>query len=178
MDIVHHYGPDYIAGIIYSGGGVLSIKLSGECRNPSFLPLVQRICSPDAHVAALSAIPFVDSCFANPASLSFDMKMAFVGGFGMQPPAIRHYSLTREQDDRVWRERARGIPVLIVQGTEDTHCVYEKMIAWARRIYEDVEVKLMPGIGHAPHIESPQESNRAICAFVRRVGRPPSPARL
>ena len=104
--------------------------------------------------------------------------MTLAGGFGMQPPAIRHYSLTREQDDRVWRETARGIPVLIVQGTEDTHCVGEKMIAWARRIYEDVEVRLMSGVGHAPHIEAPQETNRSILAFVQRVGRPPYSSRL
>lgn len=104
--------------------------------------------------------------------------MVLAGGFGMQPPAIRHHSLNREQDDRVWRERARGIPVLIVQGTEDTHCAYEKMVAWAKRIYEDVEVLLMQGVGHAPHIEAPQETNRAISAFVKRVGRPPCSSKL
>lgn len=171
MDIVRYYGPDYIAGIIYNGGAILSIKLSGECRHPSMLSLIPRVCSPDAQVAAKSAIPFIDSCFADPSSLSFETKMALVGGFGMQPPVVRHYSLKREQDDRVWRERARGIPVLIVQGTEDTHCLYERMIARAKEIYEDVEVKLVKGVGHAPHVEAPQETNRSVLAFIQRVGK-------
>lgn len=171
MDIVRYYGPDYIAGIIYDGGAILSIRLSGECRHPSLLSLIPRVCSHDAQVAAKSAIPFVDSCFADPTSLTFETKMAFTGGFGMQPPIVRHYSLTREQDDRVWRERARGIPVLIVQGTEDTHCLYERMIALAKEVYADVEVKLVKGVGHSPHVEAPQETNRSILAFVQRVGK-------
>ncbi|KAH9838237.1 alpha/beta-hydrolase [Rhodofomes roseus] len=170
-DVVRYYGPDYIAGIVYNGGAVLSLQLSKECRHPAFLPLIPLICSPDAQVAAKSAVPFVDSCFADPASLSFETKMALVGGFAMQPPIIRHYSLTREQEDRVWRESARRIPVLIVQGMEDTHCLYERMIEQAKEIYDEVEVKLLQGVGHAPQAEAPEETNQYLLEFMRRVSK-------
>jgi len=169
VDIVRYYGPEYIAGIIYNGGAVLSLKLNEECWHPSFLALIPLICSPDAQVAAKLAVPFVESCFADPASLSFEAKMGLVGGFGMQPPIIRHYSLTREQDDSLWRETARRITVLIVQGTEDMHYLYERMTAQANEIFVDVDVKLIQGVGHAPQAEAPEETNRYLLAFIQRV---------
>lgn len=168
VDIVHYFGPESISGIIYIGGALLSLNLSAQCRHPLFKPLVPLICSSDAQVAAKSAVPFVDSCVADPAALSYSTKLSLVGGFGLQPPIIRYFSLNREQDDSRWREQARHIPVVIIQGTEDTHCMYEVMIGLAKSIYDQVEVHLMHGVGHSPHIERPQEANRHILAFVRR----------
>ncbi|TFY59492.1 hypothetical protein EVJ58_g5741 [Rhodofomes roseus] len=169
VDVVRYYGADYIAGIVYVGGPVLSLNLNKECFHPALLTLFPDLISPDAQVTAKAAVAFVDSCFADPASLSFETKLAFVGGFGMQPPIVREYWVTREQDDRVWRESARGIPVLIVQGTADTHCLYERMIAQAKEIYVDVEVKLLQGIGHTPQVEAPEETNRYLLDFIRHI---------
>ena len=42
------------------------------------------------------------------------------------------------------------------------------MIAIAKRIYDDVEVRLMDGVGHSPHFESPMEANRFIYEWVKR----------
>jgi len=61
VDIVRYYGADFISGVIYAGGAVLSLKLNESCCHPSMLSLVPLICSSDAQVAAKSAIPFVDS---------------------------------------------------------------------------------------------------------------------
>ncbi|OSX57745.1 hypothetical protein POSPLADRAFT_1036779 [Postia placenta MAD-698-R-SB12] len=172
VDIVHYFGPKSISGVIYIGGALLSLNLSAQCRHPLFKPLVPLICSSDAQVAAKSAVPFVDSCVADPAALSYSTKLSLVGGFGLQPPIIRYFSLNREQDDSRWREQARHIPVVIIQGTEDTHCMYEVMIGLAKSIYDQVEVHLMHGVGHSPHIERPQDANRHILAFVRSISQP------
>jgi len=97
--------------------------------------------------------------------------LALVGGFGLQPPIIRYYSITREQDDSKWLREAKDLPVLIIQGDADTHCLYEVMIGQAKEIYRDVEVHLMKGLGHSPHLELPEETNRLILAFVKRTAR-------
>ena len=59
--------------------------------------------------------------------------------------------------------------VLVVQGTEDQHRNWEGMRELLGRVYADVEVYMLDGVGHAPHFEAAEETNRAISAWVRKV---------
>ena len=167
VDVVTAYGPDYISGVIYVGGSILALHYHPPCRHPRMTELFPLITSLDSHDMSAGAEAFVDSCVERP--LPFATKLQWMGGFIMQPRAARYWSIKRVQDHAVWERTARRIPVLVIQGTEDQHCVYETMISIAKRVYDSVEVHLMEGIGHSPHCESPAETNGFIVDWVKRV---------
>ncbi|OSC99874.1 alpha/beta-hydrolase [Trametes coccinea BRFM310] len=167
VDVVTAFGVDYLSGVIYSGGSILAIHYHPPCRHPLMTELFPLITSLTSDDLSDSGERFVDSCVAAP--LTYPEKLLFMGGFLMQPRAARYWSLKRTQDHTVWEREARALPVFIVQGTEDLHCLYDTMISIARRVYENVEVKMMPGIGHSPHYESPEETNRAMEEWVKKT---------
>ncbi|RDX42133.1 alpha/beta-hydrolase [Lentinus brumalis] len=166
VDVVTAYGPDCISGVIYIGGSILALHYHPACRHPVMTKLFPAITSLASDDLSAGAEEFVDSCVKAP--LTFPAKLLFMGGFIMQPRAARYWSLKRMQDHTVWERTAGHLPVLVVQGKEDQHCLYETMISIAKRIYDDVEVHLMDGIGHSPHFESPIETNRVIYNWVKR----------
>ncbi|KAM5538567.1 hypothetical protein V8D89_007900 [Ganoderma adspersum] len=93
-----------------------------------------------------------------------------MGAFVAQSLAARVYSIERAQDASAeWERRARGVPVLVVQGAEDKHRDWEGTRALIERVYVDVEVRMLDGVGHTPHFEAPEETNRAIGAWVGKV---------
>ncbi|KAI0349287.1 alpha/beta-hydrolase [Trametes cingulata] len=167
VDVVTAYGVEYLSGIIYVGGSIVALHYHGPCRHPVMTELFPIITSLTSDDLSDGAERFVDSCVAAP--LSYPDKLSFMGGFLMQPRAARYWSLKRKQDHSVWERDARPLPVLVVQGTEDLHCLYETMISIARRVYDRVEVKMMPGIGHSPHFESPEETNRTVTDWVKKI---------
>ena len=135
---------------------------------PSLMPLIAAITSERAQDMAAAASAFVDSCTAQP--LPYAMKLQWMGGFVSQSRAARVHSIERPQDaSPEWEQRAKGVPVLVVQGAEDQHRDWEGMRALIERVYADVEVCMLDGVGHAPHFEAPEETNRAIGAWVGKA---------
>ena len=167
VDVVTAYGPDFISGVIYIGGSILALHYHPLCRHPVMTSLFPIITSRTSDDLSAGAEEFVDSCVKEP--LPFDVKLLWMGGYIMQPRAARYWSIRRTQDHTVWEATVRRVPVLIVQGKEDVHCLYENMIGIARRIYDDVSVTLMDGVGHSPHFENATETNRCIGEWAKRV---------
>ena len=167
VDVVTAYGPEYISGIVYVGGSILALNYHPPCKHPlmeELWPVITSLASDDMSGGAEA---FVDSCVKEP--LPYDVKLLWMGGFIMQPRAARYWCVKRTQDHTVWERTARRVPVLIVQGKEDLHCLYENMIGIAKRIYDDVTVHLMDDIGHSPHFENAAETNRCVGEWVQRV---------
>ncbi|PCH42150.1 alpha/beta-hydrolase [Wolfiporia cocos MD-104 SS10] len=170
VDIAQHLGADYISGVIYSGGPILSLKLAGETFPPAFMPLLVDILSLDSNVAARSAAPFVDSCVANPIKdLPWSVKMQWMGGYASQPPQIRNHHKSRAQDDTRWlAEAGKQWPALIIQGTKDAHCLTDVVTRQFKDVYVNAEVQHMEDVGHAPHYERPDEIKRFILGFIQK----------
>ncbi|KAI0833483.1 alpha/beta-hydrolase [Trametes gibbosa] len=170
VDLVAAYGPSVISGVIYIGGGVLSLtKYQPQCTTAFIGDLVPLLLSTDPDDVSRAADLFVDACVATP--LPYAEKLQWLGAFLAQPRTVRVHSATRVQPYEVWEEKARGLPVLIVQGTEDRHCEGENMIRLAKSVYEDVEVRMLQGCGHSPAAERGAETSRFIHEWVtRRIG--------
>jgi pimeloyl-ACP methyl ester carboxylesterase len=68
-------------------------------------------------------------------------------------------------------DRVPGIdvPVLFLQGTKDEYGSAEQVYAPARAATVPTETVLIDGVGHAPHLERPEETLAAVVGFVRRV---------
>ena len=160
VDVVTAYGADYLSGVAYVGGPILAIHHHPPCMHPRLAAIAPLMLSDAPDDLSAAAEAFVDSCARAP--LPYATKLLWMGGFVAQPRTARRLSVRRAQDHTVWERVARALPVLVVQGTEDEHCLWERMLALARTVYEDVEVRMMEGIGHSPHFESPEETNEYI----------------
>jgi pimeloyl-ACP methyl ester carboxylesterase len=61
------------------------------------------------------------------------------------------------------------VPMLLLQGTKDEYGSAEQVHAAARAATAPAETVLIDGVGHAPHLEKPDETLDAVARFVRRV---------
>ena len=68
------------------------------------------------------------------------------------------------------RLAAITVPVLVVQGTADPYGTLAQVDAIEHGVRGPVERLVLPGIGHAPHLEAPAATVEAVAAFVNRLG--------
>jgi pimeloyl-ACP methyl ester carboxylesterase len=66
---------------------------------------------------------------------------------------------------------AISCPVLVVQGTEDAYATMAQAEAIEAGTRGPVETLLLPGSGHSPHLERPEETLRAVVELVGKVRR-------
>jgi pimeloyl-ACP methyl ester carboxylesterase len=62
------------------------------------------------------------------------------------------------------------VPVLVVQGEDDAYGTRAQVDAIARGVSGPVETLMLPGCGHAPHHERPDEVLAAMVSFLGRLG--------
>lgn len=60
-------------------------------------------------------------------------------------------------------------PVQVIQGEEDPYGTVAQVDAILSGVPSPAETLLLPGCGHAPHREKPEETLRAMAGFVRRL---------
>jgi pimeloyl-ACP methyl ester carboxylesterase len=60
-------------------------------------------------------------------------------------------------------------PVLVIQGEDDPYGTVAQVDAILSGVASPVETLLLPGCGHTPHREKPEETLRAMVGFARRV---------
>ncbi|KAH9902770.1 alpha/beta-hydrolase [Cubamyces lactineus] len=170
VDIIAAFGPTSLSGVLYVGGGVLSLtKYHPPCATPFIGSLIPLVNSTDADDVSRAAELFVDSCTAPGKLLPYPQRLQWLGAFVSQPRTARCLSITRVQPYEIWEQQARKLPVLIVQGTADQHCMYENMIRFTKEVYEEVEVRMLEGVGHSPAAESPMETNRYIHEWTNKI---------
>jgi pimeloyl-ACP methyl ester carboxylesterase len=71
---------------------------------------------------------------------------------------------------RMWQQaRAVGVPTLVISGGRD-RLVKERVIARARRTFQDAEMVRFAAAGHLAHLEDPDATAAAIRAFLLQRG--------
>ena len=71
---------------------------------------------------------------------------------------------------RAWditdRLGAIDVPILLVQGTDDQYGSLAQLDAIERGVAGPVTRLVLPGVGHAPHLEAPTETLEAVATFI------------
>src|ERR1700694_2457448 len=63
------------------------------------------------------------------------------------------------------------VPILIVQGEDDEYGTPAQIVVAQQEAYCPVEVRMLPGAGHSPQLDRPQETLEAIGEFGARLAR-------
>jgi pimeloyl-ACP methyl ester carboxylesterase len=61
------------------------------------------------------------------------------------------------------------VPILVVQGEADPYGTLEHLRIIERESYCPVDSLVLPGIGHAPHLEAPGPTLAAVADFAGRI---------
>jgi pimeloyl-ACP methyl ester carboxylesterase len=92
-----------------------------------------------------------------------DVYVAFRGWHGVwTDPGFEEWNVADVIDH--WR-----IPVLAIQGQDDPYGTLAQIEEIESRIYSPLETLILPGCGHAPHQEKPDETEAAITEFCARL---------
>ncbi len=79
-------------------------------------------------------------------------------------PGFEEWDVTEMID--YWR-----IPVLAVQGDQDQYGTLAHVQEIENRIYSPIDVEILAGCGHAPHLEQPERTLNTVTEFARRLER-------
>jgi len=63
------------------------------------------------------------------------------------------------------------VPILLIQGADDPYGTLAQLRVAEEECYCPVEALVLPGCGHAPHREKPQETLAAVAPFTDRIFR-------
>ncbi|CAL1712618.1 unnamed protein product [Somion occarium] len=169
VDVIEAYGAKTISGVILPGGPAITRALHDEYFHPELLRLFPLLMDSSGDSIGNAASAFVDSCVADPAAMPFETKLQWMGGFAMQSPTVRALCANRAQPSDRWEKEIHDVPVLLIQGDQDTHADTEKMVPIARKYFPKLDLHIFEGVGHAPFYERPTETNELILDFVGRV---------
>ena len=76
---------------------------------------------------------------------------------GARVPVVEHRGPPRARSPR---------PVLLIQGADDQYGTLAQLDAIERGVAGPVERLVLPGVGHAPHLEAPDVTVAAVAAFI------------
>ena len=63
------------------------------------------------------------------------------------------------------------VPVLAIQGRDDQYGTLAQIDALRRGLYSPLDVEILDGCRHSPHLEKPEETLAAVGDFIARLDR-------
>ncbi|KAF9267040.1 alpha/beta-hydrolase [Marasmius fiardii PR-910] len=173
-DICEHLGHETISGVIYLGSVVhLGQEHFSQVVPPTLLESAGGLMVTDDVIAhKTSLIAFAKSLFFLPESIPIQTRCAWMGASLLQPPIVAKLVLFRKQDPtKLFEAGKAGMPVLFIQGKHDRHRKSSTIVVEAVGDYfSQKEVVVLEETGHAFFYEKPEETNKLLLDFTRRVG--------
>ncbi|KAF5365825.1 hypothetical protein D9757_014436 [Collybiopsis confluens] len=166
-DVIAKYGPDSLSGHIMMGS-FPHRNMHSQVVHPVILRLIPGLITEDIGLFAKTLPEFVLSCVAPSHKLPYDVYAKWLGGAAPREPIVRQSMLGRGQSDTAVMAIADRFPYLAIQGEEDQHIVSLNLEKWMKDHLARSEFHLLPGIGHAPFYEAPDETNKLILSFVKK----------
>ncbi|KAJ3519764.1 hypothetical protein NMY22_g13054 [Coprinellus aureogranulatus] len=169
-DVTAHYGPDALAGIVYTAAlpwlSVQPIVASQYVQ--SLVPGLTTTTDPDLSIA--TRIEFVTQVFNRPEKVPTETFWSWIAGSMLQPPSKFPFLMARTQNTtNLFKAGAKGVPLLIVNGEADKFIVNEKLLEVVDGHFKDVTVHTIANGSHAFFYEN-QKDTTATGAKCRRRG--------
>ncbi|KAI0313238.1 alpha/beta-hydrolase [Amylostereum chailletii] len=170
-DIAQHLPPDTLSGVVHLAGLPYIGPIMSIVGKPVILDFLPGLfTTTDSVTSAKTKIAFVDSLFADPAAVPYETKCAWIGSALTQMPAVSQCVCTRPQDpDALFDVAKKGLPLLLLCGSEDSQIDAEKVVDEMKARFSDVTVRVFEGLGHALFYEDQAAVMESIVAFARRV---------
>ncbi|KAG7085479.1 hypothetical protein E1B28_003041 [Marasmius oreades] len=172
-DICEHLGHETISGVIYLASVPhLGPEFVSQVVPPSLFESAAGLFSTDdVAFHKKSLIAFGKSLFVSPESIPIKTRCAWLGASLFQPPVVTGLVMQRKQDPtKLFEAGKNGMPVLFVQGEHDQHRTSKTIIVdMLGEHFTRKEVVIMEGTGHAFFYEKPEEANKLLLDFTRRV---------
>ncbi|KAL0563846.1 hypothetical protein V5O48_018215 [Marasmius crinis-equi] len=174
VDICTYLGPEAISGVVYIAAFThLEPKFLQEIANPEIMKMLPGTQITDDVAAYKKAIvAFSRTCVLNPDSIPLETRYAWLGANLFVPPVVCKLILTRSQDDQKLFDAGKSgkLKVLFLHGNEDIQRNGGMAVVNATKgFFQNPEVAGIDGIGHAPFCEAPEEFNRIVGEFARKV---------
>ncbi|KAF9267041.1 alpha/beta-hydrolase [Marasmius fiardii PR-910] len=172
-DICQHLGHETMSGVIYMGSlPHLDPKFFDKVIPPTLFEIAGGLMSTnDVAEHKTSLIAFGKSVFLSPESIPIQTRCAWMGASALQPPIVTKLVFTRKQDPtKLFEAGKSGMSVLFVQGQYDQHRKSEMVVVDVLgKHFTRKEVVIMEETGHAFFYEKPEETNKLLLAFTRKV---------
>jgi pimeloyl-ACP methyl ester carboxylesterase len=166
-DYIRKFGDTKIGGTVFLGSSTKNgTPEAAEFLTPEVLALFPDVLAPDVR-KSIEGTRHLTRMFANPLS-GIPWEIAY-GSAMMVPPEVRlaMFSRVLDNDDVLARIR---VPTLAIHGTGD-RIVRVSASRHTVRTVPNAKLLLYDGVGHAPHLETPERLSRDLAEFVRTIRR-------
>ncbi|KAJ8092068.1 hypothetical protein PM082_024308 [Marasmius tenuissimus] len=176
VDICTYLGPEAISGVIYMAAlPVLDVELFPKVLSPRLVELIPEFQSiDDVALYKRGFVKFSQTLFHDPSSIPRETQYAWLGASLFQPPTVSALILARAQDNSKLFEAGRDgkLKVLFVHGNQDAQRISGMAVVEAMKdVFKKPEVAGIEGAGHSFFYEKPEETNKIVAEFARKVSR-------
>lgn len=135
------------------------------------IALIPGIESNDTALYKNTTLAFGDTLFFHPSTVPFNTRMAWLGAGLLIPPIVTSLVLERTQDpEKLFDAGRNGLPLLCMSGVEDAERVSGNAVVDEMKPYfKNLEAVSFEDAGHAFFYQQPEETNRALLQFTRKV---------
>ncbi|KZT64941.1 alpha/beta-hydrolase [Daedalea quercina L-15889] len=162
VDVCANLSPNPIGGIVYVNG-LPYVGMMPKVGTPTVAGFVPgMVTSTDVALNGRTKLAFMDSLFANPECVDFDVKTSWIGQASLQPPDVPGSA-------EAVRGRREGLPLLILGGTADKQVMSDIVIKEMGLHFKDIDVVMVDGGSHALFYDFQDEVVAALLKFTARV---------
>lgn len=166
LDYLREFGDDAVAGLAFVGGITkLGSSEALAVLTPELLGVLPDCFAEGARESVRGLTGLLNLCFVHrPAA---EDLYPMLGYNLVVPPSVRQALLAREVDNDDLLPTIRK-PVLVLHGAQDAIAA-PSVVDQHRSVVAHAQVRLMPGVGHAPFREDPAAFNGHLRAFCQAL---------
>ena len=169
-DIATYYGTDLIRGVVLLGS-FPHRNMFSEVATQWILDFIPRLLDPDLAKFGPTVKEFAESCVAFGDKLDQGTKYSWMGAVAGQNPNVRVWSIPHTQDETALMKARLTLPYLVLHGTMDKHIDGLRLKAYMEKNFGNLVFRLWKDVGHAPFWDSPNDANKEIISFAKRLSR-------
>lgn len=137
--------------------------------HPVVMSIIPNLLSSDVASFSKACHDFPISCVSDSFKIPDETRWFWAGALATQHPLVRQHSLARTQDESALLSGKETFPFLVIHGEDDKHMYADKVDAFMKENFGNVEFHALKGVGHAAFYEKPSVVNKLILEFVKRI---------